>query len=309
MLQAMNRREAESALARRAFSLVEMLVVIAVLGVLVALLLPAVQSARESGRRVVCANNLKQIGLAFHLYDDAHQRLPPARSQDAVFNGPFLMTLPYLERVSEAEKFDLNVKYSGSAANKDVANTVIPAYLCPTMDMPYKVPDRPCEEGAPGSYAVCTGSKSPFEHFNAVPHDGAIVMPMWGKTSVAAIAAADGTSNTLLAGEMNYGLTDYLDYGACARTSGYKGGDTRWAVGYTGVTWASTQGIFNPTRQVTFVDFSYAEYYAFRSDHNGGVNMLLVDGTVRFLQSEIDAATLNAMATRDGKDFVMFSAQ
>jgi prepilin-type N-terminal cleavage/methylation domain-containing protein/prepilin-type processing-associated H-X9-DG protein len=291
---------------RHGFTLVEMLVVIAIIGVLIALLLPAIQSARETGRRVVCANNLRQIGLAFHLYDEAQRRLPPARSTDLVFNGPFLMTLPYLERLSEAEKFNMKVKYNGTS-NKQISNTVIPAYLCPSMFMPYVVPDTTCEEGAPGSFAVCTGSKSPFEH-NPLgpPHDGAIVMPKFGKTSLALIAGADGTSNTLLAGEMDYGLTDYLGFGACTRASGYKGGDTRWAVGYTGCTWASTEGIFNPTKQVTFVDISYAEFYSFRSDHPGGVNMLFCDGAVRFLPTEIDVATLNAMATRDGKDDVTF---
>ncbi|MCE9554241.1 MAG: DUF1559 domain-containing protein [Planctomycetes bacterium] len=293
---------------RRAFTLVEMLVVIAVIGVLIALLLPAIQSARETGRRVVCANNLRQIGLAFHLYDDAQRRLPPARSTDLVFNGPFLMTLPYLERLSESENFKMKLKYDGTA-NKQISNTVIPTYLCPTMSMPYHVPDATCETGAPGSYAVCTGSQSPFEH-NPLgpPHDGAIVMPKFGKTSIANIAAADGTSNTLLAGEMDYGLTNYMGFAGCIRTTGYKGGDTRWAVGYTGVTWGSTLGIFNPTTQVTFVDISYAEYYSFRSDHPGGVNMLFCDGTVRFLPTEIDATTLNAMATRDGNDTVTFPA-
>jgi len=290
-----------------AFTLVEMLVVIAVIGALIALLLPAIQSARETSRRVVCANNLRQIGLAFHLYDEARRQLPPARSADDVYNGPFLTTLPYLERLSEAESFDLKQKYSTGESNKKVANTIVPAYLCPTMVTPYPVPDTACEEGAPGSYAVCTGSKSPFEWgITAVPHDGAIVMPKYGKTSLTSIVASDGSSNTLLAGEMDYGLTDYMGFGACTRTSGYKGGDTRWAVGYTGVTWASTQGIFNPTKQVTWVDLSYAEYYAFRSDHPGGVNMLFCDGAVRFLPTEIDAATLNAMATRDGKDDVTF---
>ena len=291
---------------REGFTLVEMLVVVAIIGVLIALLLPAIQSARETGRRVVCANNLRQIGLSFHLYDEAQRRLPPARSTNTIFNGPFLMTLPYLERLSEAETFNLKVKYSSSATNLSVANTVIPTYLCPTMTMPYDVPDSACEQGAPGSYAVCTGSKSPFEHINPVPHDGAIVLPYWGTTSLANIAAADGTSNTLLAGEMDYGLTNYMGFAGCIRTTGYKGGDTRWAVGYTGVTWGSTLGIFNATTQVTFVDIAYAEYYAFRSDHPGGVNMLYCDGTVRFLPTEIDAATLNAMATRDGDDSVTF---
>ena len=101
---------------------------------------------------------------------------------------------------------------------------------------------------------------------------------------------------------MDYGLTNYMGFGPCTVTSGYKGGDTRWAVGYTGVTWASTQGIFNATEQVTFVGLSFAEYYTFRSDHPGGVNMLFCDGGVRFVSEETDSALLDALATRNGTD-------
>src|SRR5262245_26909022 len=76
-------------LRRRAFSLIELLVVIAVIGVLIGLLLPAIQAARESARMASCQNNLKQIGLAMHMFHDAAKKLPPARMNDSKPNGTF----------------------------------------------------------------------------------------------------------------------------------------------------------------------------------------------------------------------------
>src|SRR5262249_7138738 len=90
---------------RVGFSLVELLVVIAIIGILVALLLPAVQSARESARNTQCKNNLKQIGLAMQMHNCARGRLPPARYSDVGYNGAFLLILPYLEEQAAAARF------------------------------------------------------------------------------------------------------------------------------------------------------------------------------------------------------------
>ncbi|MCE9546054.1 MAG: DUF1559 domain-containing protein, partial [Planctomycetia bacterium] len=290
----------------RGFTLVELLVVVAIIGILIGLLLPAITTARESARRTQCSNNLRQIGLAFQLYDNQNGRLPPARVSDDNFNGPFLLILPYIERTNELKRFNLDVKYTDSTANTAIANERLSIYLCPSMNLPYNVPDTTCEQGAPGSYAVCTGSESPFEYgVGAIPHNGAIVLPKYGSTSVGGISSKDGASNTFLAGEMNYALKNYPGFGGCIRPTGTKGGDTRWAVGYTGVTWGATKGIFNPTELITWVDLYYAEYYSFRSDHPGGVNMLFVDASVHFISSGTDANALSAMATREkGEPYV-----
>src|SRR5579884_2617064 len=85
---------------RHGFSLIELLVVIAIIAVLAGLLLPAVQSARESAARTQCANNLKQIGLAMHLYHDSHKQLPPSRRRLAEGQSWAWMILPHLEQES-----------------------------------------------------------------------------------------------------------------------------------------------------------------------------------------------------------------
>src|SRR5690349_14198199 len=92
---------------RGGFTLVELLVVIAIIGVLVAILLPAVQSAREAARRAQCTNNLKQIGLAFHQYDEVQKRLPPAsRDDDDLWGSAFVRLLPFVEQTSLFEQYD-----------------------------------------------------------------------------------------------------------------------------------------------------------------------------------------------------------
>ncbi len=291
----------------RGFSLVELLVVIAIIGVLVALLLPAIQAARESARSASCRNNLKQIGAAVHTFHAAVKKLPPARMSDVGFNGAFLIILPYLEEQASADRFDGKTSYQGTAANRAIANTPMSVYLCPSMTLPREVPDTDpaCNEtGAPGSYAVSTGSDISFVFNFIPPHNGAIIHPKFGATSIPKISSADGTSKTLLVGEMNFGLKNYF-WSSCKPDQTVKGGETRWAVGYPGVTWGSTAGRLNSHHLETIrYGLFHEEYEAFRSDHTGGVNFAFVDGSVRFIADTIDRTTLNALATRAGGESI-----
>ncbi|HEY2827005.1 MAG TPA: DUF1559 domain-containing protein, partial [Pirellulales bacterium] len=193
----------------RGFSLVELLVVIGIVGLLIGVLVPAVQAAREAARSTQCGNHLKQIGLAMQMYSCARKRLPPARFSDDGFNGALLLILPYLEEQNAATQFDESVPYQSSPQNTAVANLAMPVYLCPSMQLPRGVPDSDpnCNEtGAPGSYAVSTGSGISFVFNFIPPQNGAIIHPKFGSTKIEKISATDGTSKTLLVGEMNYGL-------------------------------------------------------------------------------------------------------
>src|SRR5271165_6475771 len=126
-------------LMRRGFTLIELLVVIAIIAVLISLLLPAVQSAREAARRVQCVNNLKQLGLATHNYIDANNVIPPATyPRDAIpgYNypydfSPFLRLLPQIEQQTlfNATNFSLTA-WNGD--NITVDSTVLNALICPS---------------------------------------------------------------------------------------------------------------------------------------------------------------------------------
>ncbi|HTU26436.1 MAG TPA: DUF1559 domain-containing protein [Pirellulales bacterium] len=317
----------QSRRARTGFTLVELLVVIAIIGLLIALLLPAVQSAREAARANSCRNNLKQIGLALQNYQDVHKLLPPAYVCPASGtmaendNGPLSMILPYIDEEGLAADFEMAIQYdaapTGAATaqnmaaaqqNLTVANTSVVTYLCPSMNQPRVVPDpsTACGEyGVAGSYAVSVGSQSGFAIYSATlpKPDGAIIPPQYGTTSIPKIVAADGASKTLLVGEINYGLTNYM-WTEC-RPTDVKWGATRWVAGYPGVTWACTLAPLNSTFQQNPIDgLFYPQYEAFRCDHAGGVNFCFVDGSVTFIVDEIESSTLNALATRAGREII-----
>src|SRR2546430_2728750 len=135
---------------RKGFTLVELLVVIAIIGVLVSLLLPAVQAAREAARRSQCINNLRQIGLALHTYHDTFRLFPPSYltvpggggamgppDPDNGDAGPgwtaLMLLLPQIEQVNLYNSFDLNTP-SWSSKNTAPGQQTVPTYLCPSAN-------------------------------------------------------------------------------------------------------------------------------------------------------------------------------
>ncbi len=132
---------------RSAFTLIELLVVIGIIGLLIALLLPAVQAAREAASRTKCANNLKQIGLAARLYEQEHQALPPSRRGMAESPTWAWLLLPYLEQENLYRQWAVGWPYPGiapgapiNAADKTAAgqvlSTAVPTFFCPSFRLP-----------------------------------------------------------------------------------------------------------------------------------------------------------------------------
>ena len=120
---------------RQAFTLVELLVVIAIIGILVGMLLPAVQAVRESARRIECANNLRQIGLASLNYESALETLPPPNIGGGDFStlgSTFVLLLPWLEQGNRFDQYDLEMSIS-APGNLELTSAVLPVYLCPSM--------------------------------------------------------------------------------------------------------------------------------------------------------------------------------
>lgn len=276
------------------FTLVELLVVIAIIGILVALLLPAVQAARESARRMSCGNNLRQISVATHSYHDTHGYLPPASTApNLAGSSGFAAILPFIEQNNAFQLYDFS-KGNSDPVNMAVVSQRIPTFICPSCAFVRAVPNPICDVNnrAPGTYAFSTGAGDPWG-----ANDGAIATAATPQTNMAAIL--DGTSNTLLAGESHWGFRDYLfTSGPCAGQM--RGGFTYWSSPYPLATAFTTRGPFNP--KIMAGDGSRLSN--FRSHHPGGVNLANVDGSVRFWAETVHHAVLDAAATRAGGEAI-----
>ena len=282
---------------RSAFTLVELLVVIAIIGILVSLLLPAVQAAREAARRMQCSNNLKQIGLALHNYESAHKKFPVG-SWQSNFISPFVGILPYLEQGNNYQQWDFSKNYT-DPFNAVVSAQRIDAYLCPTMTMPREVPLVAAREtGGPTSYLLCEGTDDYMASADGV---FGLQWPSFGYTNPNRKFAdiIDGTSNTMFAGETCYNYKDYLWSASTPAPFGgtVRHGTARWVVGYPAISLGTTLKPFNV--------HTAAALGGFASMHAGrGGNFLFGDGSVHFKSQSIDVVTYNAAATRAGGELV-----
>jgi prepilin-type N-terminal cleavage/methylation domain-containing protein/prepilin-type processing-associated H-X9-DG protein len=228
---------------RRGFTLVELLVVIAIIGVMVGLLLPAVQAAREAARRMQCSNNLKQIGLAMHNYEGTYKSMPPAMAaadrrrgepsgEDDDGFGWLVNLLPFVEQQALYERLAPNGHYGvlGNQAIRDQfyplvppggvmpgGDTVVSSYRCPSSALPDHVP---ATWMVPGSDLV-GGSMIPTAHPMSIGHattdykgaggscrgDWGVLHKLWEAPPTKFAEIIDGLSNTILAGESSYVTT------------------------------------------------------------------------------------------------------
>jgi prepilin-type N-terminal cleavage/methylation domain-containing protein len=225
----------------RGFTLVELLVVIAIIGILIALLLPAVQAAREAARRTQCTNNLKQLGLALHNYHDQNKWLPPgwqfgSKDGDPSTSDNFrpnwiILVLPFMEQQALYNSFDFSVPIS-HARNIEERGTVLPALLCPSDGnnrQKYAKPGPEGENWARGNYGsggeITYGGPEAFRN----PLFGGV---MGLNRSLRLQDIVDGTSNTLLVAELRAGLTPRDRRGVWAM--GLPGSSTLMAHGRAG---------------------------------------------------------------------------
>jgi prepilin-type N-terminal cleavage/methylation domain-containing protein len=191
----------------RGFTLVELLVVVAIIGVLVSLLLPAVQAAREAARRSQCSNHLRQLGLAVHQYESVHRALPPHAGSSS-FSAQARI-LPYLEQAGLYGRIDFSVPLlSGPVSARvlhpqyvDLAATVLPILLCPADSGPrvYRVPlgGSDLYGMAANNYMFNTGTATGTYYDDRYPTDGWL----WQNSRVRFAECTDGLSQTILMSE------------------------------------------------------------------------------------------------------------
>jgi prepilin-type N-terminal cleavage/methylation domain-containing protein len=282
------------------FTLIELLVVAAIIAILVSLLLPAVQQAREAARRTQCKNNLKQIGLAMHNYHDTFGTLPPGDLSGGYSRtSAFVSILSHIDMATMYNLYDFNKPHT-DPVNRLVVSQRIPAYLCPSSVIRRSVPISGCDanDRAPGTYAGSSGSGDPWgTRATNNPNNGLIVN--LGSGPVRLRDVTDGTSSTFLVGESAWNFPDYIfTVGPCAGQ--VRWGFTYWSSPYPLSTLFSTQNVFNPKR----LDGDSTRLASFRSDHVGGAHFSLGDGSVRFVSENIDRAMLNSLATRAGAETV-----
>ncbi len=312
-LSAAGRAGSPKPLRRGAFTLVELLVVIAIIGIMVGLLLPAVQAAREAARRMSCQNNLKQMALAIHNYDSVFKQFPTVNANNTLSGGSlFTAILPLIEKSQEFELYDFALSNS-HPTNQAVTGQQIPFFLCPSSPLRRPVPGCDQDSGrAPGNYGASIGSLDYDQYwaFQGRPRpslNGAIVYSdtIDGRTRFRDFL--DGTSQTLMIGETAYNLPDYkFSGGECIGQSRFS--FTYWSNPFPGSTGITTQYAFNPNDRAEDGMYDSGWVRSFRSDHVGGVQFAWADGSIHFISDSIDASLLDALATRNGREVISHEA-
>ncbi len=305
---------------RTAFTLVELLVVIAIIGILIGLLLPAVQSAREAARRLQCGNNLKQLGLAVHNYHFAHQSLPPGKIVTGTDNSAQhdrmnwgIAILPHLEQQNLYDAYDQNV-HNTHANNLPVLRTTLNVMACPTdpyanrLLVPTQIPTVGPQGIAASSYKAVSGTRygstngffdyppfSPQHEANRKLRGPFTLIGPNGFTTATMANIKDGTSNTLMIGE--YHTTEVQEFINATPTA----------------FWASSRSFHNlgapqPESLHRWPDYDKCMQTTgnqhFRCDRNyaslhagGQIQFVMCDGSVRGINANIDGAVYVAMST------------
>lgn len=300
-----------------AFTLVELLVVIAIIGVLVALLLPAVQAARESARRTQCSNNLKQLGLAAHNFNDTKGALPPSRLGNNPATGSWLtwavVMLPYVEQQAFFQMWDEKRTYEWHP--QTTTRRSVPAYFCSSRRKPQEAYSNDSPSGGLSDFAACSGrgTNDGTGANGTINGNGAMVGALWAldstgtmlEKSVPMIRMAtitDGTSNTFLLGEkhvrkLNAQGTGRFIFGTADDRSAYSSGNAnnyRRFAGLGSDNGAYTVAVFTETSNVQAVDNR-----KFGSRHPGVCQFVLCDASVRAIRDQMDLNTLGRLAQRD----------
>ncbi len=305
----------------RGFTLVELLVVIAIIGILIALLLPAVQAAREAARRSQCSNNLKQLGLAVHNYHDTFKVFPPgvvAARLNAGTTFPTNMSwmpllLPFME---QAPLYDQLQPYIVTRASSNfpsaIMNTVIAGLTCPSDPNKGKKttihgeadPPPDNNDGFCGNYLLCNGSEQVTEGTggNSFRMNG--MFYYLSNTNMAMVI--DGTSNTVMSAEVLVvpeTSTSHRDWrGRYYRAEHLSSIFSTYLPPNTTSadlcrTCQAGSPYYAPCTASTPTQVLYA-----RSRHPGGVQAGLADGSVRFVSETVNTATWQAAGTREGHE-------
>ncbi|UUO05453.1 DUF1559 domain-containing protein [Blastopirellula sp. J2-11] len=309
---------------RPGFTLVELLVVIAIIGVLIALLLPAVQAAREAARRSQCSNNLKQMGLALHNFHDTYGRFPPGASDNSApfgngYKSPgghswMAYSMPFLELGNAFDSSDFpNRSFYDSNIETAIGNTNFPVFGCPSSALEQEFSSQ-TPKTMVADYIGIAGHVDGYGGVTAVndTSDTAFgvsatngVLAKQSKNTFASIT--DGSSNTIVVSEIG----DWVYVSGGTRKDVRSGTTHGFAAGYQRNTGSrrvhncvTLRHIINPGPAIEYTTdssdgVSELGYNSpLRSAHPGGVMVLVGDASVRFLTESVDTGSMARLANR-----------
>jgi prepilin-type N-terminal cleavage/methylation domain-containing protein len=314
---------------RAGFTLIELLVVIAIIAILIALLVPAVQKVREASARTQCANNLKQIGLAMHTYNDQFGFLPPSRLNFEGALGWTVMILPYIEQKDFYDEWKVNLWRYWAHPEATRVKPVV-TYLCPTRRGPGIICGNDQAgngnpggnfKGATGDYAGNAGWNSADDGsdpygYNGRKARGTIVMaqypdvnpptdpPKQWKGAVKVKSILDGTSTTLLVGEKHVaqGTGGNTGFGFVESGDGGVYNTDNYGLNVSRIAGWDKSHSPKPLARSPKEAFSYQ----FGSYHPGVCQFVMCDGSVRPIDISIDNDNLGRLACRDDQQVVTY---
>ena len=293
---------------QEAFTLIELLVVIAIIGVLISLMLPAVQAAREAARRTHCTNNIRQIGLATLGFENANGVLPHSGQglDDDLrtrFNlqSTFALILPYLEETSTYDLIDMSLPYNASESNKSVSKRTVSAFICPTNSLR----SAPADSLGYGCVDYGATIHCNIDPETGLPDSSAIVLGALGLKPNKMCKITDGASKTIIMAE-DTGRHEEMDSLYEDPIEGGVRKQWRWADpdNAFGVSWTvnfhrQPWGGPEECRWLTMNCGPNDEIFSF---HPGGAHVAYCDGHVELLSNDTHHRVLRALVSRAGGD-------
>ena len=309
----------------RGFTLVELLVVIAIIGILIGLLLPAVQAAREAGRRSSCLNNLKQLALAFHNHENTYKTFPLAYTDPSLPGknnwAPFVLS--FLEQQSLQSGYNLSTDW-WVEPNRSLAAMQLSVVQCPSNPEPNRIQDKPetkppNKTGACGDYFTPAGVHkdinlvlSAAEQFPTTLDLRGVICWYTDANRMNRISdITDGASNSILLGECA-GREDVWRRGIKypnsftsspkirARGGAWATTDNAYEIGQR----AAWDAAFGPIPGILSINNSNEWGHCLYSFHPAGANVAFADGSVRLLSEQMNLYTLASLVTRAGGETV-----
>ena len=260
------------------FSLIELLVVITIIGVLISLLLPAVQAAREAARRISCSNNLRQIGIGLHGYHVTHDCFPPGCSEpygNLVAWSVFL--LPYIEKDNVHQLFHFDNKFS-AIENSEATHRVIATYLCPSVSR--------LDSGRSGNVTVGGSASGHPDGMGCTDYGG-----MYGWSSLGDGKSKPGVmvyDRAISIGQIPDGTAYTIIIAEDTGRGWEKNGE-----------WANGQNIFDQSGSINI-----SQNNEMWSDHPSGVHAAFCDGAAHFLSELLDVGVVEALCSRKGEEII-----